>query len=145
MAAIHNPGKIMGAFAVIRDRQKRYGDVVIPRRVECVCCHTRKEVTEMHRIPTTGIVENVMDCLCNKCLQEHVRDFSQMARVVCAGCREVVAVVSPGKEKRGGFVWRPGAITHVAQCPACTQDPNLQMSRIAEKVAFYVKNGIPFE
>lgn len=145
MAGIWNPNRIVGAFQIARERQRKYGDVVIPRHVECVICHKRKKVTDMHRIADTGMTDNVMDCLCNACLQEHHKDYLRLARIVCVGCREVVAVVSPGKEKRGGFVWREGAYAHVVQCPACTKDPTLQMSRIAEKVAFYAKNGIPYE
>ena len=138
------PADISSVLRIMRDRQAQGNDAILAeRKLLCPCCENRFAISLMPLIKHTGIVGPVVDCLCRCCHKEHGPEFARLVRVVCAGCREVVAVVSPGKE-RSGFVWREGGYVHVAECPACTRNPELRESPIAEKLAFYKRNGIPY-
>jgi hypothetical protein len=132
------------AFGVIRELQRKFGTVAIPDRTVCQACRNKKQAQEMARIATTGAVTNVQDCICLACAKENLKEFSRIARIICAGCREVVAMVEPFKEPNG-FIWRPGAYYHAAECPVCTKRFSLTKSYIAEQIWFYKKYGIPYE
>ncbi len=93
-------------------------------------------------IPHTGVVGPVVDCVCKQCAFEHGKDLKDLARVVCATCRETVFLIDPHKE-RTGFTWSAGFIGHVATCPCCSEEP-IAGSPIAEKIAFYKAKGIPY-
>ncbi len=130
-------------FAVARERQAKVGTVAIPQRSVCLICKKHKPVTDMVRIPTTGVVKGVMDCFCSACAKEHPKEVSALARIVCAGCREVVAAVEPFVE-RTGFPWVAGRFYHVSECPVCSKKLGLTESQIAEKICFYKSRGIPY-
>lgn len=128
---------------VLRERQRRYGDVVIPQRKLCQGCGKRIEISKMPVVPHTGAVRNAADCLCESCRREYADEIRKVGRLVCVGCREVLALVEPGKEKRGGFVWEPGRCYHVANCPACAKE-KIDHSPVVEKLMFYTREGIPY-
>lgn len=132
------------AFAVARDRQRKYGDVVIPERCVCQACGNKRPLQEMARIPSTRVIANVQDCVCIKCAQADHKEFTKVARIVCIGCKEVVAMVEPFKE-RTGFQWTAGGFYHVVECPNCSKQFAMKQSHILEKICFYKKSGIPYE
>jgi hypothetical protein len=49
------------------------------------------------------------------------KDLKGLAKVACVQCREVVAFLSPGKDK-DGFVIEPEKIYHIHYCPRCEPD-----------------------
>lgn len=128
---------------VLRDRQKRYGDVVIPKKKKCQACGKALTIDKMARIPYTGVVRNVMDCVCTSCSIDYATELKNVPRLACAGCREIIAILEPGKESRGGFVWEGGKCYHVAECPACNRKC-ANGSPVIEKLLFYKRNGIPY-
>jgi hypothetical protein len=146
---LKNPAQLTQAIMALRALDKLRGGVaplIIPphRLYRCASCNQRKKLEAMHMIETTGVVNKVVDCLCLGCWYSNKKEASAMARVVCASCREVVAAVDPHKEK-SGFIWKPGSCSHIARCPVCSDDPEMKASPIAEKIAFYKANGIPYE
>lgn len=133
------------ALRIIRARQDRHGVLAIPKNLECPCCGKFHPIDRMPVIRTTGVVDNVVDCLCRPCWAKHAVEFRKLCRIVCVGCREVVAVLEPGKEKTG-FVWKAGSCLHVAECPVCTpKRGKLRSSQIVEKLVYFQKNNIPYE
>ena len=118
-----------------------------PRLYTCVGCEsTTKKLNEMQRITGTKLVPQVVDVICRACWATHLQECKQFARIICAGCGEVVLAMEPHKE-RSGYTWLPGSFAHVAHCPTCTQDKEQQLrpSPVAEKIAFYKANNIPYE
>lgn len=115
----------------------------VVRRFMCVQCEEAKTAEHMNLIPSTGVVGPVLDCVCHLCAAEWRKNLAELSRVVCATCRETVFLVEPHKEKTG-FTWKPGGFYHVSVCPCCSSDPELAASPIAEKIAFYKANGIPY-
>jgi hypothetical protein len=140
----HNRPKFLTAeeFArgaeIIRDRQKRFGQVVIQPTLLCACGH-KKLVAEMPRIASTGVTEGVVSHVCKGCTKE----AGQLACLVCVGCKESVALIKPHKE-RSGFVWRGGRFYHVVDCPGCKL-PAPKKSHVLEMVLHFRREGIPFE
>jgi hypothetical protein len=118
------------------------GKVVLPRKHPCVVCTNHKDLGDMVIIKHTGVVSDVIDCVCKSCFKEHGKELSNLSRVVCATCKETVFLIDPHKEK-SGFAWTPGFIGHVATCPCCSSEP-IKSSPIAEKIAFYKAQGIPY-
>lgn len=141
-------------LAVLRDRETKQGPVLIPQRKACLLCSPARPkdgnlrlrlAQEMRRIQHTGVVANVMDCVCEKCAVEYAEDLRKLARIVCVGCREVVALLEPFKEPRGGFEWEARRCYHIADCPVCSGDPRQTASHVIEKIQFYKANKIPYE
>lgn len=141
------------AYAVIRERQQRFGSIAVPKRYVCEICSPAPErgrrtatipVERMARIASTGVVAGVVDCVCQACALANAKELVDFVRIVCIGCKEVVAQVEPEVEK-SGFVWRRGGFYHVATCPTCTNDPRLRKSDLLEKICFYNARGIPYE
>ncbi len=140
------------SFSVLRKAQKERGPVVVPDFYRCIICDSAAggnpglgiTAQRMRRIRYTGVIENVMDCVCDKCGVENMKDLGSVARIVCTGCREVVAMVEPFKEK-SGFEWKPGGFYHVIDCPSCARGRTLTGSPIVEKIVFYEANGIPYQ
>jgi len=118
-----------------------------PRLYTCVGCEsTTKKLHEMQRITGTKLAPQVVDVICRACWATHLAECKKFARVICAGCKEVVLAMEPHKE-RTGYIWQPGSFAHVAYCPTCTRDKETQLrpSPVAEKIAFYKLNNIPYE
>ncbi len=126
------------ALRVIREAGKSKGPVAIPELFTCACGKDKK-LEAMPVIKSTGVVERVVDKVCPECR----KDYAKMGRIVCCGCREVVALVEPHKEKTG-FVFRPGGFYHVLNCPKCV-GRMFEKSDIVEKILFYKDRGIPYE
>jgi hypothetical protein len=79
---------------------------------------------------------NYIDLLCGDCRKE----FKGFPRLVCLGCRELVAFIKPGKEPTG-FVFEPGRHYHVVSCPKCDND--VRSSQVLEHENFCRANRIP--
>lgn len=138
------------AFKVLRKAHRERGPIVVPDFYRCIICsppdNERKmgvPADRMRRIRYTGVVSNIMDCVCESCAAANAKDLAKAARIVCVGCREVVAMVEPFKEKNG-FVWKPGGFYHVMECPRCAKAKALEGSPIVEKIVFYESEGIPY-
>lgn len=149
--SLKTPAQLSAALFALRELDKVLGKpkepkalVERPREHPCAACEKRYPMERMHVIPVTSLVKNVTDCFCQSCYDQHRKDLDRMARIVCATCRETVLVLEPHKEQAGGFVWAPGSFAHVAVCPVCA-DENLPCSPVAEKIAFYKRQGIPYE
>lgn len=134
--------RIINAFEIMRDRQKRYGDVIIPKRITCAACSSKVLAQDMHRLKSTGFVKDVQDMVCNKCAITYRSELAKASRLVCAGCKEVIHVFEPTAEKNG-FKYHPNTCYHVAKCPCCCKE-KLEFSPILEKIAFYKTRGIPY-
>ncbi len=117
-----------------------------PREYECAGCGEKKPLGAMQRITGTTLAPQVIDVICRACWREHAPECRKLARVVCVTCKEVVGAVEPHKEK-SGYAWKPGSFAHVARCPVCNTDEETKFdpSPVAEKIAFYKANGIPYE
>lgn len=61
----------------------------------------------------SGIV-NFEECFCPDCRKE----FEVFVRVVCLGCKTLVALQKPGKVATG-FEFKRGTCVHVEKCPSC--------------------------
>ena len=141
---IPKPREMSSILSVFRDTERRSsGSVVVSNpKYRCVVCKTDKLVQDMNMIPNTGVVRNVLDCVCKRCEATEV-ELAKVARIVCAKCRETVMIMEPGKEP-SGFEWKSGKCYHVANCPVCAKDPGIKSSTVAEKLVFYKENGIPY-
>lgn len=137
------------ALEIVRDREKRYGAVIIPeRRVPCADCGEYFDFVLMPRFRSSGIVAPVVDVLCKDCGDREWRTKGfRYPRLVCAGCREVVKVFDvprSGKLKDDhGFCWEVNKFYHVQECPRCAKRA-IRSSQIIEKILFYKKHGIPY-
>lgn len=65
------------------------------------------------------------DQMCGECL----RTYADTAKVICRGCKAVVARLQP-KMLESGFYIRPHALLHVSRCGVCS--PGLAESTIEE-------------
>lgn len=139
-----NPDELRGAIKLIREREERAGPVVIPKTHKCLQCNKYLQAQFFPTVGPTGVIARARDCFCKSCAAEYRKDLDKVARIVCAGCREVIHVMEPGVE-RTGYTWRPGSFAHVAECPSCTTKTRLRQSPVAEKIAFYKAAGIPYE
>lgn len=126
------------------DRRRPVGQLLSVPSAWCYICRRGKLSTEMNRIPSTGVVSDVLDCICAACAKDNERELSKVVRIVCAGCREVVMMKEPEKEA-DGFVWKPGGFYHVSCCPVCAKDRNLVSSPVAERIVFYKQRGIAYD
>lgn len=126
---------------IVRRRMEKSGSVAVPKAIRCACGMLRDQA-KMPRIPTTGVVKGVVSLICAGCPAE--RELAKHAKLVCAGCREVLGFVEPGKEKKGGFEWLPGRYYHVPNCPSC-KGVGVKSSPVIEKIIFYKERGIPYE
>lgn len=149
--SLNSPQQLSMALAALKRLDSILGKpkapaavVVTSRTYPCAICKGFHPIEAMHIIPTTRMVRNVVDCFCQTCYEEHREQLDPLARIVCATCRETVMVLEPHKERIGGFVWGRGSCSHVAICPSCSED-ELPCSPVAEKIAFYKRQGIPYE
>ena len=106
-----------------------------PEKAKCLCGHYR--LVDSFPLEKTRAVA-YPSRVCAPC----VRDWAPFARIVCLNCRDLVGVMSPGKE-RTGFVWERGKHYHVERCAVCT--PGLQAAPVLEKILFYRVNNIPYD
>lgn len=102
-----------------------------PELVKCGCGKFRP--IETMAIRDSGVLKYV-DNVCPDCAGQD----KGMARIICAGCRTVVARMAPHKDKNG-FKVEAGKCYHVDQCPGC--NPKLEKSMIIEKVIYARKLG----
>lgn len=123
------------AFRIIREREERYGRVVINPTLLCLCKH-RKMVTDLPLIPTTGVVKDAVSIICPGC----AKDTRDLARLICVGCREMVGLIKPHTDPEG-FTFRGGRFYHVANCPKCSKE-KVEKSPIIERLLFYKKHGL---
>jgi len=130
-------------YRILRERREKYGEVVVPPIFTCPCCKGKFKIQEMHRLASTGAVEGAMDLLCVKCARDYRKELEQVARLVCAGCKEVVDMLEPSVEP-GGFRIEAGRCYHVAECPCCSSK-TLKQSPVVEMILFYKSRGIPYE
>jgi hypothetical protein len=85
-------------------------------KLTCIC--DKKKLLDITDVETvcTPYVKGI-DRTCVECR----KDVKGLCKVLCAGCKEVIAFVAPGKDE-DGFVRVPGAVYHVVDCPTCNPD-----------------------
>ena len=97
------------------------------RQTQCVC-GVWKPNSEMEEV-NSGVVVALSN-VCRGCVSGRKLD-REMARLICTGCRRVIARVAPHKD-RTGFAYEANRCYHVLECPVCK--PGLTESHILEKV-----------
>lgn len=126
-------------LGLLIERQKAAGTVEIKPRITCGCGR-RRLFQDMITAPYTGAVANVVTMLCKNCPAAERKELLRHSRLVCAGCKEQIAFIEPGKDPKDGFVWEPGKWYHVNECPSCA-GADLKTSVIVEKILFYERTG----
>jgi hypothetical protein len=132
------------ALRIMRERDAEVGTVAVPKRRKCPGCGVYFDIPDFSRIGYTGAVAGALDVVCKSCALVHGKTLAKLCRIVCVGCREVVHIMEPGKE-RCGFVWEPGACYHVTECPVCSKTQALKKSPVVELILFYKTNKIPYD
>ena len=97
----------------------------------------------MFQIPDTGLVKNVVSTVCRSCPNNALAEIKKHYAIVCAGCREVVIIGEPYRERRTGFVWEQGKCYHVPNCPSCL-NRQIKSSPVIEQKIFYQDHGFPY-
>jgi hypothetical protein len=127
----------MDSLDLLIQRQKTVGDVPgalgKPSRL-CPACRRLRFLNEFHSIPKTPLTDNVRDILCSDCVRSRPRESAELVRIVCLGCREVMTIREPWKD-RSGFEAVKGDCLHVPHCPICL--PGCRSAPLLEQKAFY--------
>lgn len=72
------------------------------------------------RIFDTYLCKNIIDMSCKECRKAF--NTEKLSTVVCIGCKEVIARLTPGKDPKTGFERLPGKVYHILSCPKCDPD-----------------------
>jgi hypothetical protein len=105
----------------------------VPHRA-CIC-DKLLNATE-HTLRRHSGVVNFEECLCPDCRKE----FDGFVRVVCLGCKSLVALQKPDRLSTG-FEFKRGGCVHVQKCPSCS--PNITVLPVLEHIRFCRERGIP--
>lgn len=82
----------------------------------CKVCGKQTPLTEIKHI-NTRVVNNVVDATCKECRRQF--NLEQLCKIVCVGCKEVIALVPPKKDPKTGFTMHPNTTYHIMHCPKC--------------------------
>lgn len=85
-------------------------------QAKCACKQKWISITEIRPVVTPLGIEGT-DSTCAECL----KTVKGMCPIFCAGCREVVSYLAPGKDP-DGFERERGKIYHIRDCPKCNPD-----------------------
>jgi hypothetical protein len=105
----------------------------VPHRA-CICDKLLNAAEHTAR-RYSGIV-NFEECFCPDCRKE----FEVFVRVVCLGCKTLVALQKPGKVATG-FEFKRGTCVHVEKCPACAD--GLTAVPVLEHLRYCRSQGMP--
>lgn len=96
-------------------------------QTQCICGQWKPNA-ELEEVDS-GIVMALSN-VCRSCVEGRKLD-RETARIVCVGCRRVVARVAPCKDTTG-FRFEANRCYHIQSCPVCNSD--VKESHILEKV-----------
>lgn len=96
-----------------------------PGYVLCACKEKAIEMQEVVYTHTGAVLAS--DNACKECRALR----PSHAKIVCAHCRAVVALLSPFKDPFRGFEFKADGFYHVLECPNC--NPDVVASDVIEK------------
>lgn len=85
----------------------------------CKYCGKPIPNSELH-IFDTYLSKNIIDRTCKECRTNFNKE--QLCPIVCVGCKEVIAMLTPGKDLKTGFERKPNHVYHILECPKCNPD-----------------------
>lgn len=107
-------------------------------QIICSCPKKKAFPVSQVQIIDTGYLK-VIDRTCPNCEKDMPKDW---ARVICIGCKEVVARIKPGTNNRG-FKIEPYKSYHIEDCPRCNPDKynnKVVESRLIEEIVWSKRN-----
>ena len=97
------------------------------RQTKCVC--GKWQPNSLMEEINSGVV-TALSNVCRGCV-DGCRHDRETARIICTGCRRVIARIAPHKDPTG-FKFEANRCYHVMACPGCKTDA--KESHILEKV-----------
>ncbi len=110
----------------------RRGKVLLPGDTMTCLCGKKKLWSSMPLLDT-GVLK-AFDHICAGC--DRLRDMAGMAKIVCVGCRQVIARIDPYTTP-SGFNIRKDRCYHIQKCDAC--DPEATHAQLIEETIWLQK------
>ena len=82
----------------------------------CKICKKKVNLSDI-KVINTPILQNVTDIICEDCQKSFQQE--KFCKIVCVGCKEVIAWMPPHKDNKTGFEFKPNHIYHILYCPKC--------------------------